>query len=285
VLNDKALKLLESRVDALKKRDKDKDAERKVIDEVFDHSTLLTVYKFFSDEIIDTIEFSISTGKEANVFFATSKHGPRVVKIYRISNATFKTISKYIYGDPRFRRVKGDRRRAIFTWAQKEFKNLKKALKAEARVPRPYACRNNVLVMDYIGTEEMPAPLLKDTAIEDPEEFFDDLIRQMRCMYHWANLVHCDMSEYNVLVHEGLPYIIDMGQAVLRRHPMAGEFIERDARNLSHLFKRRGVKLEPKEILERIEEPLEKKVEKKDRSTKKAKKKKKGAGRRKGGKR
>jgi RIO kinase 1 len=256
-LNDKVLRSLESRVDALKKKDKDKDADRKVIDEVFDHTTLMTIYKFFTEEVIDTVEFSISTGKEANIFYATSKNGPRVVKIYRISNATFHTISKYVFGDPRFSSVKGDRRRAIYIWAQKEFKNLRKAQASGVRVPTAHACRDNVLVMDYIGTETTPAPMLKETEVDDIETFFEDLILQLRRMYHIADLVHCDMSEYNILVHEDTPYIIDMGQAVLRRHPMSTEFIERDSRNLSHLFKKRGLDLSPAEVLQRMTAPIE----------------------------
>jgi RIO kinase 1 len=115
--------------------------------------------------------------------------------------------------------------------------------------------------------------LLKDVALEDPEGFYKDLMLQMRRMYHHGSLVHCDMSEYNILVHDGEPYIIDMGQAVLRRHPMAREFIERDARNLSHLFKRRGFKIGPKEVLADLEEPLERK---KTISTKAPSKKRKG---------
>lgn len=256
VLKDKVLKELETRIDALKHKDKDKDAERKVIDEVFDQSTLLTIYKMFTDEIIDTVEFSISTGKEANVFFATSSEGPRVVKIFRTTITTFKTIQKYIFGDPRFKNIKGDRRRMIFQWASKEFKNLNRARNAGVRVPEAFICKNNVLIMEYLGTEDSPAPLLRECQLDDIEGTFDDLVLQIRKLYHSAGLVHSDLSEYNILMHEESPYLIDMGQSVLRAHPMSKEFMDRDIKNLYKYFKRKGLKVDQKKVHERLMEPI-----------------------------
>ena len=256
MLNDKALKELETRIDALKHKDDDKGEARKVLDEVFDHSTLMTIYKFFTEGIVDTVEFTISTGKEANVFYAKSKFGPRVLKIFRVSNATFKTISKYIEGDPRFRSLGKDRRRILFQWAQKEFANLEKARSVKVRVPEAFNCKNNVLVMEYLGTPETPAPMFKDVDIDDPEAVYEDFMLQVRRLVQKADLIHADLSEYNVLMHKEVPYIIDMGQAVLSRHPMAGEFLERDAKNIVHMFKRKGLGLTQTQVIQDIRRPL-----------------------------
>jgi RIO kinase 1 len=261
LLEDKVLRELETRIDALKHKDEDRGEARKTLDEVFDHSTLLTIYKLFTEEVIDTVEFSISTGKEANVFFAKSKDGPKVLKIYRVSNATFKTISKYITGDPRFGAVGKDRRRILFKWAQKEYANLEKAMSVKARVPEVFVCRNNVLVMEYLGTQTEPAPMIKDVDIEDPQAFYEDLMLQDRRLFHKAELVHADLSEYNILMHKDKPYIIDMGQAVLRRHPMAREFLERDVKNLAHLFRRKGFNVTPMKVRQDLMRPVDEEKE------------------------
>lgn len=258
MIDDRILNELESRIDALKHKDNDKGEARKILDEVFDHSTLLTIYKLFTDEIIETVEFAISTGKEANVFYAKSKEGPKVLKIYRVSNATFKTISKYIVGDPRFRSLGKDRRRILFQWAQKEYANLLKAKAVGTRAPEPFVCRNNVLVMQYLGTKDTPAPMIKDVELEEPGAVYEDLMLQVRRLYHLADLVHSDMSEYNILMHEDLPYIIDMGQAVLRRHPMAREFLERDTKNISTIFRRKGLNVPQRQVMEDLLRPPEK---------------------------
>jgi len=258
LVDERVLNELESRIDALKHKDDDKGEARKVLDEVFDHSTLMTIYKFFTEGVIETVEFAISTGKEANVFYAKSKDGPKVLKIYRVSNATFKTISKYIVGDPRFKNLGSDRRRILFQWAQKEFANLKKARAVKARVPEAYECRNNVLVMEYLGTESQPAPMIKDVELEDPKGVYEDLMLQDRRLYHLADLVHSDLSEYNVLMHDCVPYLIDMGQAVLRRHPMAREFLERDTKNISNMFRHKGHNVAQRKVMEDLLKPLRK---------------------------
>jgi RIO kinase 1 len=258
VIDDRALNELDSRIDALKHKDEDRGEARKVLDEVFDHSTLLTIYKLFTDEIIETVEFSISTGKEANVFFAKSKDGPKVLKIYRVTNATFKTITKYIVGDPRFRSLGKDRRRILFQWAQKEYANLLKAKAVGARAPEPYVCRNNILVMEYLGDKKAPAPMIKDVELEDPVAVYKDIMLQVRRLYHLADLVHADLSEYNILMHNEVPYLIDLGQAVLRRHPMAREFLERDTKNLSTTFRHKGYNVNQRQVMEDLLVPPEK---------------------------
>ena len=91
--------------------------------------------------------------------------------------------------------------------------------------------------MEYIGDETAPAPLLKDIKLSKPKKFLDKLIKYMEIMYQKAELVHSDLSEYNILVHNEKPYIIDVGQTVLKEHPMALEFLRRDIHNLIRFFK------------------------------------------------
>ncbi len=204
--------------------------------EVFEKATYEALYKLMSQGAIEVFDFPISTGKEGNVFRARNRDGYVAVKIYRLSTSTFRNISKYLEYD-RLSSVKKNRRSAIFAWANKEFRNLERLCEAGVRVPEPVAHQGNVIVMEYIGSAERPAPMLKDAELEAPEETFDAIVADMSRMYHTGGLVHADLSEYNVLFHEG-PVIIDVGQMVKREHPMARSFLEHDVDILSHFFSR-----------------------------------------------
>ena len=99
---------LEKRIDALK-TDRTGD-ERQTEAEVFDRKTLMTIYGFMKKGLLDKVHYPISTGKEGNVFYSTDAEGaPVALKIYRTSTSTFKKVSKYIEGDPRFRGTTGNR--------------------------------------------------------------------------------------------------------------------------------------------------------------------------------
>jgi RIO kinase 1 len=249
-MDDRVLRLLESKVDRWKVRIKDAD-ERKTYDEVFDRHTLFTLQKLISDGTIETLDYPVSTGKEGNVFRATSKKGPRAVKIYRISTSTFRYLSKYIVGDPRFPGLGGNRRKIIYAWASKEFKNLTRMAESGVRVPKPHRCLDNVLVMGYIGSKRRPAPELRSLRVDDGHRLFDLLLQDMRRI-HEAKLVHGDLSEYNILLWRGLPYIIDVGQAVPLDHPFAEEWFWRDMRNMARYFNKLGVEVSPEELARKV---------------------------------
>lgn len=251
-VDDKFLREIESKVLASTFRDKGSD-HRKTYDEVFDRETLMIVYDMMTNEVFDTLDFPIATGKEGNVFRATTHGGEFLaVKIYRMSNATFNNIQKYIAGDERFRNLGKNHRRTIHTWAQKEYRNLERMRAGDILVPKPVLCRKNVIVMEFIGTDGTPAPHLKDVAVENPRDLFDNLLGSLRDMYRKTRLVHSDFSEYNVLMRGAEPVIIDVGQAVLETHPNAMEFLVRDVHNLAKFFSRHGMQPDEKEMLREI---------------------------------
>lgn len=234
----------------LERRRKDAD-DRKCYDEVFDKATLLTIAKLISDGIIDTVDFPISTGKEANVYRCSAKDRFIVLKIFRTSTATFRNLLRYIIGDPRFEGVKRDRRDIVYTWTKKEFKNLKRLRDAKVRVPEPITFRDNILVMEYIGDEEMPSPTLKEAGTKAPKRVFDFLVRSIKNAYRRANLVHGDLSEYNVLMWNE-PVIIDVGQGVVLEHPMAEELLRRDVTNIVRYFRKFGVHCDESDVLKKV---------------------------------
>lgn len=63
----------------------------------------------------------------------------------------------------------------------------------------------------------------------------------MRKMFHECRLVHADLSEYNLILHEGRLYIIDVSQSVEHDHPHAFDFLRADLKNVEEFFSRRGV--------------------------------------------
>ena len=232
------------------------DDDRKTLDEVFDKATLLVLYKFISNGYLETLDYPVSTGKEANVFHAHTPQGESVaVKIFRTNTATFRSFMTYIAGDPRFGHVKPNRRDIVYVWAQKEYKNLQRYFEAGVRVPNPIMWRENVLIMEFIGDEGTPAPRLKDAPFEDPAKGYEELVRQYRLGSEAGGLVHGDFSEFNVLNRHETPVVIDVAQAVLAHHPMASELLQRDARNIAAYFRRQGVKVTPEETLKRIAPP------------------------------
>ena len=93
---------------------------------------------------------------------------------------------------------------------------------------------------------------MKDTLPDNPEETFNTLTNYMKTMYQEVDLIHADLSEYNILVHESKPIIIDVGQAVLKNHPMADEFLERDVANITRFFNKLGVSSNSEELLAQI---------------------------------
>jgi len=244
--------LFEREIDDWRKRRKDAD-DRKSYDEVFDEKNLMRVYKLFSDGVIDSLDFPISTGKEGNVFRATASDGTFLaVKIYRTSTATFKDMAKYVQGDPRFKGISTNRRKLIMAWASKEHRNLQRLYEVGVRVPKPVARKDNIIVMEYIGEGDAPASEMRLIQLKDPEGVARRLLDYVSLAYRKAGLVHGDLSEFNVLMLHDEPVIIDVGQAVMLEHPLAQELLERDVGNVARYFGRYGIDIDVSAELERI---------------------------------
>ena len=62
-------------------------------------------------------------------------------------------------------------------------------------------------------------------------------------MYHECNLVHGDLSEYNLLWHDGRAVIIDVSQSVEQAHPLANDFLKKDATNITEFFAKKGTQV------------------------------------------
>ncbi len=227
------------------------EKSRRIFAKVFDSETVATVHALAMKGQFNMLEYVISTGKEAHVFRATDVSGNyRAVKIYRVEASDFRNMQQYLEGDRRFKQVKKKKRDIVYAWTKKEFKNLSLANSAGARVPLPIAYRNNVLVMEFIGENGIASPTLKDRGIErlDARELYEKLLESLAKMLFKAKIVHSDLSEYNILMKGQEPVIIDMGQAVSFSHPKAKAFFERDLRNISNYFSKKGLKKTEKNV-------------------------------------
>lgn len=228
--------------------------ERKIESEVFDRDTLLVLSKMMKKGIISNVDYPISTGKEANIFRATTSSGEFVaVKIYKLETAPFFRKAEYLEGDPRFMGVKGGDRNIVLAFARKEFKNLKICEATGINAPRPLYMQRHVLVMSFIGEAESGLPYqTMNMCGPRGESDLDSVLGNIKKMYR-AGLVHSDISEYNIMMSES-PTLIDFGQGVILSHPRADEFLERDVRNILNYFAKHGIKRDFDKTMEWIKE-------------------------------
>ncbi|KAF7410381.1 hypothetical protein HZH68_004762 [Vespula germanica] len=226
-------------------RTKDKH-DRATVEQVMDPRTKMILFKLLNQGIISEINGCISTGKEANVYHAISKTGVEfAIKIYKTSILQFKDRDKYVTGEFRFRHgyCRHNPRKMVRTWAEKELRNLARLDQGGVNAPKPILLRSHVLLMDFIGTNGWPSPKLKDVVLSASKfrKLYRKCIKIMWELYNKCKLVHADLSEYNMLYHDGSIVIIDVSQSVEHDHPMALEFLRKDCTNITEYFKKNDV--------------------------------------------
>lgn len=242
------MKKLNHKLQSIEKRDrmleKDKTSNRAVMEEVFDKATLMLIYSFFNKGIIEKIFGVVKAGKESRIYRGLNSKGENIaIKIFLTTSKEFRRgMLPYIQGDPRFKFVKHNTLSLIYVWAQKEFKNLLRAFKSGIRVPKPLYVEKNVLVMEFIGKDDVQAPTLKEKLPDNPQRMYPLILQYIKMLFYKAKLVHGDLSEYNVFNMDNEPIIFDFSQAVSIEHPRSHEFLRRDIKNINQFFKRLDVK-------------------------------------------
>ena len=224
----------------------------KTLKGVFDEFTHRNLFTLQSKGVFDELVIPLKVGKESNVFIAKKGNNKVIVKIYRVQNADFKRMFEYIRKDPRYQYLNNKRREIIFSWTQREYKNLLRAEKAGVRVPKPLSWKYNILVEEFIGNGE-PALPLKDSLPNYPYQFFDDIVVEMRKMYQ-AGLIHGDLSAFNILNHNDKPVLIDFSQATMVKTPNSDELLRRDIKNILQFFKKLNVNEDFEKIYKKITE-------------------------------
>lgn len=199
--------------------------------------------------LIDEVIGQLMSGKEATVYVVRCGDHIRCAKVYKDANQrSFKKSSSYQEG----RKVKNSRQARAMekgsrygrkmqeeVWQNAEVDALYRLASAGVRVPQPHICYEGVLLMDLVvDAEGNPAPRLNDVALDEAQalEFHSMLLNQVVRML-CAGIVHGDLSEYNILVSESGPVIIDLPQAIdAAANSTSAEMLERDVINLRTYF-------------------------------------------------
>ena len=217
---------------------KDSD-QRKVMEEVFDRSTLMAVEDLIARKDLSDLNGVVRAGKEARVYYGVNGGVPVAVKIYLTSASDFRKRMGYIAGDRRFGRLPSGSRETIYLWVRKEFKNLQLAASHGVRVPRPLAFHKNILIMEYIGEPPQPAPTFAECEVDESD--YDWTFSTIESLTKNAKLIHADLSEFNIFKTETERVLFDMGSAVLSSHPQARDYLKRDVENMVRFFRKRGI--------------------------------------------
>lgn len=224
----------------------------KIYGNVFDNYTRRLLYRLSSQGHFDELLSPVSIGKEANIFTAKTKTGNLIiVKIYRLESCNFNKMYDYIRTDRRFESLKKQRRKIIFAWVTREYQNILKAREAGIKVPTPLTVKDHVLLLEMIG-DKTPAPKLKDAVLKNERDFANKLIKTMKKLCS-NGLVHGDLSEYNILVHNEVPVLIDFSQGTTHKDPNYEEYWHRDIKNISKfLINKIGVDMSEEKIQKEI---------------------------------
>jgi RIO kinase 1 len=201
------------------------------------------------DGLVDEVLHPLMSGKEADVFVVRCGTKIRCAKIYKeAAKRSFKKAAQYTEG----RKVRNSRRARAMekgskfgrkqqeeTWQNAEVDALYRLASAGVRVPQPYGCFEGVLLMELITDETgAVAPRLSEVAMSEEQALEDHAmvmlyVVRMLC----AGLVHGDLSEFNVLVDEDGPVIIDLPQAVdAAGNNNARAMLDRDVGNMSAYY-------------------------------------------------
>ncbi|NHK30812.1 MAG: phosphotransferase [Asgard group archaeon] len=167
-------------------------------------------YKHLNDElkkfnVISDLVAEVNSGKEASIYIAHLNNSPLIVKLFRLQLTSHNKQKRRKSGNPLTRAT---------SYANREFYLMSVAFRAGLNVPTPAMNINNIILMQFIGENWRPAPQLRNTVLSEPAEMLDEIIEQLKLMYQKARIIHGDFSEYNILVHNDKPIIIDFPQGI-----------------------------------------------------------------------
>lgn len=199
--------------------------------------------------IIEAIGDKVGTGKESEICLGLARGDVQVaVKFLRIGKTSFRQTV----------RVRAWTRNKSLSWyaqskaaAEREYKALEMLAGLKARVPAPMGYNRHVVVTEFIDGIE----LFRRPPLENPGEVLEKIVETIAIAYHKAQIVHGDLSEYNILVRKSdeVPFIIDWPQYVHRDDPSATELLKRDVYYVAKFFNKvYGVEVVLEEAFRRV---------------------------------
>jgi len=138
------------------------------------------------------------------------------------------------------------------SWLMHEYTALERLHSAGAAVPQPVASSENSILMGYHGDGQLAAPTLNEISLHEEEALglFQEVLRNIDIMLQ-HNLIHGDLSAYNILYWEGKITIIDFPQVIdLHGNDNAYAILKRDIQRICEYFSRQGVPCDPVETME-----------------------------------
>ena len=201
------------------------------------------------DGLIDEVIRPLMSGKEASVYVVRCGDEVRCAKVYKEADKrSFKQAVQYQEG----RKVRNTRRQRAMekgskfgrkqqedAWHNAEVEALYRLASAGVRVPTPYGCFDGVLLMELVTDDAgNVAPRLNDVTMSEEQALEDhyEVMHYVKLMLV-EGLVHGDLSEFNVLVDDYGPVIIDLPQAVdaaANNHAQA--MLQRDVDNMTSYY-------------------------------------------------
>lgn len=212
------------------------------------------------DGLIDEVIAQLQSGKEATVYVVAAGDHVMCAKVYKnADHRSFQKVADYSEGRKtrRSRDARAKGRRSSHgkkvqhaEWKNAETETLYRLVAADVRVPAPYGVHNGVLLMELVlDAEGYPAPRLNEVPMstEQALEWHAFMMQQVVRMLA-ADVVHGDLSEYNVLVGPDGPVIIDLPQAISATgNNQALRLLARDVNNMRATFSRAAPELKDTE--------------------------------------
>jgi RIO kinase 1 len=204
-----------------------------------------------AEGLIDSVQRQLMSGKEATVYVVRCGDEVRCAKVYKdATQRSFRQAVDYTEN----RKVKNTRQARAMAkgtrfgreaqeaaWQSAEVDALYRLAAAGVRVPRPYNFHDGVLLMELVtDAQGDAAPRLNDVHFDAADALAHHAaligeVQRMLC----AGVVHGDLSEFNILLADDGPVVIDLPQAVdAAGNNHAQRMLLRDVNNLRDFFGR-----------------------------------------------
>jgi RIO kinase 1 len=233
---------------------------------------------FYDESLIVDVLGQVKGGKEASVYrceahpsvgvpyLAAKVYRPRRFRTMR-NDARYRRGRQILTGEGRAAKTTDHRiMRAIgkkskfgvqvmhTSWLMHEYTAMDRLYQAGAAVPQPIASSENAILMGYYGDEVLGAPTLNEVSL-DPDEavvLFQEVQRNIELMLA-HDIIHGDLSAYNILYWEGSVVVIDFPQVIeSSTNTEAYEILGRDVQRVCEYFSRQGVQRDPAAFLDEL---------------------------------
>jgi RIO kinase 1 len=235
---------------------------------------LSSLRPFLEQALISDIVSLVKGGKEASVYccaahptmeanwLAAKVYRPRIFRgltkdqVYREGRDTL-TSDGDILHENKDREARAMGKKTTFgvqlsqsSWLMHEFQALERLHQEGSIVPKPYKAGPNAILMEFVGEGIHAAPMLNTIRLGKAEAMrhFDLIMENVELMLR-LNLIHADLSAYNILYHEGEIMIIDLPQVVnAQGNRNAPVILARDILRICEYFKKQGVECDAQKI-------------------------------------